>query len=337
MVGYSALFCFGVLALLILVGVRGDLPFQDVSSRGAALSLRVPIASLNAWRHGALFRSELRYGDRGEDVRALQAFLNTNGYEVSRVGPGSPGNETRYFGPKTFAAVVSYQQDQEQVENHAIADSALMKQVEAFMESEMCPRADADYEYTDWMLAPVGQELGLPSGYYPDDLRLVSGEVYTSTYACLQADARDALYAMDQDMQEEGLRIRLDSAFRREEIQQSLFDRLVSLGRKHPEKSVALPGHSEHQLGTAIDVSGRSNGYRAVSESFAETQEYAWMVSHAHEYGFVLSYAKDTQDITGYKYEPWHWRYVGTAAATEIWESGQAPIEYLKIDWEGGE
>ncbi|MCB9809011.1 M15 family metallopeptidase [Candidatus Nomurabacteria bacterium] len=74
---------------------------------------------------------------------------------------------------------------------------------------------------------------------------------------------------------------------------------------------VAKPGHSEHQLGTAIDIAGATNGYISAGANFANTPEYQWMLEHAHEYGFILSYPEGKQDETGYIFEPWHWRFVG--------------------------
>ena len=82
--------------------------------------------------------------------------------------------------------------------------------------------------------------------------------------------------------------------------------------RVYSPQRAAMPGHSEHELGLAVDVSG-----------------YAWLSSHAHEYGFVQSYPAGSEWCTGYQAESWHWRYVGTSAARTIHRHGLVPQEYL--------
>ena len=100
--------------------------------------------------------------------------------------------------------------------------------------------------------------------------------------------------------------------------------------RKKAARIVAAPGTSEHQIGLAIDISSKDIGY-ALSGRFADTASFAWIRNHAHEYGFIVRYAKDKTDITGVIYEPWHLRYVGGAAA-EIYESGLCLEEYIAAD-----
>ena len=69
-----------------------------------------------------------------------------------------------------------------------------------------------------------------------------------------------------------------------------------------------------------------------ISDAFIGTPEAIWLQDHAHEYGFIIRYMKDKEDITGYKYEPWHLRYLGVDVATEVYESGLCLEEYLGID-----
>lgn len=89
---------------------------------------------------------------------------------------------------------------------------------------------------------------------------------------------------------------------------------------------VAYPGSSEHELGLAVD-------FNSVEETFENTAQFAWLQSHAAEYGFVMRYAKQKQDITGVIYEPWHYRYVGKEHAQKMNELGyclEEYVEYLK-------
>jgi D-alanyl-D-alanine carboxypeptidase len=82
------------------------------------------------------------------------------------------------------------------------------------------------------------------------------------------------------------------------------------------------PGSSEHNLGYAMDIV-------CVDEWFEDTDEFQWLMTNAADYGFILRYPKDKQDITKVTYEPWHWRYVGVEAAKEMKASGQVMEEYL--------
>src|SRR5699024_5056985 len=87
----------------------------------------------------------------------------------------------------------------------------------------------------------------------------------------------------------------------------------------------ARPGHSEHQTGLAFDLN-------EISDAFAGTPEAEWLAEHAHEYGFIIRYPADKEDITGYSYEPWHVRYLGKEIAEKVYESGLCLEEYLGID-----
>ena len=108
-----------------------------------------------------------------------------------------------------------------------------------------------------------------------------------------------------------GLYVR--SAFRSYEEQQATYDYWVDLvGREQADLISAKPGHSEHQLGLAVDLGSRScDGW----DCFDDTPEGRWVVSHAHRYGFIGRYPEGGTRVTGYAYEPWHLRYVGPRAA----------------------
>ena len=84
------------------------------------------------------------------------------------------------------------------------------------------------------------------------------------------------------------------------------------------------PGASEHQTGLAFDVTAENSG-----AGFESTPQYAWLRQHAHEYGFIQRYPPNKADETGISYEPWHYRYVGVKAATDMWRSGQTLEAYM--------
>ena len=110
--------------------------------------------------------------------------------------------------------------------------------------------------------------------------------------------------------------IAIKSAYRSYATQQGLYNRYVAQdGEAQASRYSAKPGHSEHQTGLAFDIG-------KISESFDKTPAFEWLKEHAHEYGFIMRYPKGKENITGYMYEPWHYRYVGVDLATAIHQSG---------------
>lgn len=124
----------------------------------------------------------------------------------------------------------------------------------------------------------------------------------------------------------ENLNIYLSSGFRSYDYQKRIYNNYSNIyGSETADTFSARPGHSEHQTGLAIDVN-------SIDDSFAGTPEAIWLSKHAHEYGFIIRYPADKVDITGYKYEPWHIRYLGVETATAVYNSGLCLEEYLGID-----
>jgi LAS superfamily LD-carboxypeptidase LdcB len=101
-----------------------------------------------------------------------------------------------------------------------------------------------------------------------------------------------------------------------------------TLGEDEARRVSAEPGHSEHQLGTTVDLTSADVGYGLV-ESFASAPAGEWLLANSHQYGFALSYPAGQEHVTGYAHEPWHYRYIGLDAADEWKASGLTLIEYL--------
>ncbi|MDE6780445.1 MAG: D-alanyl-D-alanine carboxypeptidase family protein [Ruminococcus sp.] len=124
----------------------------------------------------------------------------------------------------------------------------------------------------------------------------------------------------------EGLDIYLSSGYRSYSYQSGIYNNYVSYyGKAVADTFSARAGHSEHQTGLAIDVN-------SADDSFTDTPESAWLAEHAHEFGFIIRYPKGKENITGYKYEPWHIRYLGVEKAADVYNSGLSLEEYLGID-----
>ncbi len=174
------------------------------------------------------------------------------------------------------------------------------------------------------LLVLVNKYNKLPSGFKQYNLVNMSKE-YTvndgKNYQLAEV-AYEKFVQMSNAAKKEGLTIKTLSAYRTEDYQRGLYNNsLRNNGKAHAEKYSARPGYSEHQTGLAVDIN-------SVRGAFETTAEFRWLQKHAHEYGFILRYQKGKEWITGYAYEPWHYRYVGLDAAKIIYEEGITYEEY---------
>lgn len=197
--------------------------------------------------------------------------------------------------------------------------------------AQTCPAA-RDAGTSKW-LEPVGPDMDI-GNYIPQDLIPLNNRINVQTTAsCLTETAANALITMEQDMADQGLKLIMTSGFRSRNTQETIHDSSTTTleAANDPTKypSVAKPGHSEHQLGTALDMKSGSDPAFSY-DNFKNSAEYAWLVNHAYKYGFVQSYKTGTESITGYIPEPWHWRYVGIDNAQAIHDQGITTYEYLK-------
>ena len=119
------------------------------------------------------------------------------------------------------------------------------------------------------------------------------------------------------------------SGYRSHDEQTALFDSsLKENGKEFTYKYVALPDHSEHQTGLCVDITAKN--FQLLNCAQENTPENKWLQKHCKDYGFVLRYPKGRETITGYSYEPWHFRYVGKKAAKEITRRGITLEEYVR-------
>ena len=133
---------------------------------------------------------------------------------------------------------------------------------------------------------------------------------------------------MQHEALKEGYEFYIDSSYRTYEYQERLFNQnVIDNGLEHAKSYVAIPGTSEHQTGLAIDIV-ISKG-KELQETFDdESPEAIWLFNNAHRFGYILRYPIGKQEITGYSYEPWHFRFVGTELATLLHENGETLEEY---------
>ncbi len=176
----------------------------------------------------------------------------------------------------------------------------------------------------------------LPEGYEPE-LEIVARDVDRDF--ALDRRCAEAFLRMLEDCRAAGGKPIVCSAYRTQLQQQALFQdkirRLLEEGvswEEAPElagNTVAVPGTSEHQLGLAVDIIDEDYPY--LDEKQEQTFTQQWLMENAWRYGFILRYPNGTTDVTGIIYEPWHYRYVGTAYAAEIFRLGLPLEQYLEL------
>ena len=185
---------------------------------------------------------------------------------------------------------------------------------------EAAPQHDAD-----GLLFLVNRQYRISDAFTPDDLTeaQVPGQVRE-----MRAEAAAALEEMYAAcLEETGCQLISVSGYRSYSKQEKLYRaKLQRVGGKKElaEEYVAPPGASEHHLGLAMDIGQQSKP--TLNEKFAETEGGIWARENCWRFGFILRYGEEWEDITGYKYEPWHFRYVGKDLAKEIHDAG-VPFE----------
>lgn len=144
--------------------------------------------------------------------------------------------------------------------------------------------------------------------------------------------ARAAFEKMAAEAKLEDFNLNAFSTYRSFEYQTTLYDRYVARdGKKAADTYSARPGYSEHQTGLAFDIGEVNFEQHFASSSFGETGAGKWVAANAHRFGFVMRYPKGKEQITGYMHESWHFRYVGTEIADEIFKQKLTLEEYLGI------
>jgi len=178
----------------------------------------------------------------------------------------------------------------------------------------------------DSLLVLVNKNNQLSSSFIPDNLESISLN-YANADKYLKKEAKEQFEKLSGKAKDLGYRIIAVSAYRDYNYQNELFNYYVDeFDMDYALNCSAKPGHSEHQTGLAVDVEGSNKDY----DNFENSKEFLWMKDNAHNFGFILRYPKGKEHITGFKYEPWHYRYVGVDIATYIYNNNLVLEEYLK-------
>ncbi|MBE5966622.1 MAG: D-alanyl-D-alanine carboxypeptidase family protein [Lachnospiraceae bacterium] len=178
----------------------------------------------------------------------------------------------------------------------------------------------------DCLTVLVNKYHPLPKNYVPKDLEQIHPD-FNADELLLRREAAKALEEMGRAAREEGILLQAISAFRSYEYQEEVYlryktpDTSMEEYQQERDKVSARPGYSEHQTGLAVDIND-------LEETFALTPAGIWLAANSHYFGYILRYPKGKEAVTGYSYEPWHFRYIGRECAEAVHASGLTFDEY---------
>ncbi len=172
----------------------------------------------------------------------------------------------------------------------------------------------------------VNKNYKLKSDFIPNNLVKLNLK-YSTDDKYMVEEAAYNFEKLSEEAYKKNYKIIAVSTYRSYQYQEKLFNYYAKTkGMDYALSCSAKPGHSEHQTGLAVDVMGSNEDY----DLFEQAKEFNWMKKNAYKYGFILRYPKGKEKITGFKYEPWHYRYVGTKIAKEIYKKKITLEEYFK-------
>ncbi len=178
----------------------------------------------------------------------------------------------------------------------------------------------------DYLLVQIDKHHCLSADYTPSDLVSISNyNISTENNFKLRKVVINDLVAMVASAKKDGIDLKVISAYRTYQDQKRTYNSWVSqLGEKEAGRQSAPAGCSQHELGTAVD-------FNELSISFSNTPAGIWLSKNAWQYGWVISYPINSENVTGYIYEPWHYRYIGIKNAEELKKSGLILSDFLNI------
>lgn len=182
----------------------------------------------------------------------------------------------------------------------------------------------------------VNKENPIDIGYVPENLYVIDENennfhnyVDPTLKPMLRLEVKPYIDKLLDDAHKLGLPLIIDSAYRSGVYQQKVLDSVLKEKGEDAYKLVALPGTSEHQTGLAVDFAYYENGIYDDNVK-EDDKEAMWLKENAWKYGFILRYPKGKEDITGFNFEPWHFRFVGLELAKEIYIQDITLEEFYK-------
>ena len=170
----------------------------------------------------------------------------------------------------------------------------------------------------------VNKYYSLPEKYAPDDVVSMSSQ-YSYPGNSIRKEVYDAFKEMSLAARSEKITLIVNSSYRDYTTQKEIYDDYADKnGKEYADKFAARPDYSEHQTGLALDIFTPGTGMK----TFGESDAFKWLLKNSYKYGFILRYPEGKEDITGYAYESWHYRYLGKDLAKKVYESGLTFDEY---------
>lgn len=180
-----------------------------------------------------------------------------------------------------------------------------------------------------WVVVNKKNQLN-PKDYVPVDLAVPNVRLRLAASEQQMKFSKKAtldLEAMFAAAKNEGIELVFGSGYRNYALQKQFYDSYVAQdGVAEADRYSARPGHSEHQTGLAVDFT-RTDGKCHLEECFEDTPEGKWVAENAYKYGFIMRYLADKEAVTGYQYEPWHFRYIGKELAAEMKKQNITTLE----------
>jgi D-alanyl-D-alanine carboxypeptidase len=180
-----------------------------------------------------------------------------------------------------------------------------------------------------WFVINKTRPIPDAANYVPPDLVALRADIPNPYGYPLRQEAADALASMaDAATAEIGQQLVAQSGYREYGVQEIVYNRYVGqVGTDGADRTSARPGFSEHQTGMAIDILAAGSGCSLDGPCFGDTTAGQWLAANAYRFGYLLRYPADKTAVTGYEYEPWHFRYIGVDLATQMHDQGVTTLE----------
>ena len=170
----------------------------------------------------------------------------------------------------------------------------------------------------------VNKHYSLPDKYAPDDIVDMTSQ-YAYPNNKIRKEVYEAFKEMSKKAKEDNITLIVNSSYRDYETQKQIYeDYSDKNGQEYADKYAARPNFSEHQTGLSIDIFSPGYGMK----TFENSPAFTWLSQNSYKYGFILRYPKDKQEITGYSYEAWHYRYLGKDLAQKVYNENITFDEY---------
>lgn len=291
----------------------------------------IPAGVTKLWQDNGGLKRNLKKGDKGDDVLIFQLIIRSLARSTDK------NLATKNFGPKTEDLLKNVQASLGLTVTGKL-DSDTRTKLNDLMLNEACPTA-IHKTYSSGFIDPSANKMyenlnrkkSIPLDYIPQDLIKIPDNIKTTGIECVSNEILPRVEEMFSEAKKQGIDLAITSGYRSAETQKFLYSIWIKRAGESAKAGIAEAGHSEHQLGTTIDVSGKSIGYASASSRFGNSKEGKWMAENSYKYGFIMSYPDKKQKETGYIYEPWHFRFIGIDNAKDIFNQKITIQEFLSL------